>query len=94
MTKISTESLREVGFFYDGLMLEWRRERDYDTGDNGGNGNGGGGEDGEGEEGEEGVGPSTSIYLDDTVEFVVERIHECGGYISLDGTHPSVSTLG
>ena len=85
MTKISTESLREVGFFYDGVMLEWRRERD-DTG-NGGNG----GEDGEGEEG---VGPSTSIYLDDTVEFVVERIHECGGYISLDGTHPSVSTLG
>ena len=38
--------------------------------------------------------PSTSIYLDDIVEFVVERIHECGGYISLDGIQPSVSTLG
>jgi len=36
--------------------------------------------------------PSTSIYLDDIVEFVVDRIHECGGYISLDGTSPSVST--
>jgi hypothetical protein len=36
--------------------------------------------------------PSTSIYLDDIVEFVVDRIHECGGYISLDGTRPSVST--
>ncbi len=39
------------------------------------------------------LGPSTSIYLDDTVEFIVERIHECGGNVMLDGTQPSVSTM-
>lgn len=80
-TKISTEKLQSVGFFYDELSMEWTRERDAV---------------GEGGEGEEGaiLGPSTSIYLDDIVEFVVERIHECGGYISLDGRSPSVSTLG
>ena len=31
-----------------------------------------------------------SVYLDSTLEFVVARIHECGGYISLDGSCPSV----
>lgn len=31
-----------------------------------------------------------SIYLDYTVGFVVEKIYECGGYISLDGRHPSL----
>lgn len=39
------------------------------------------------------LGPSTSIYLDDTVEFIVEKIHECGGNVMLDGTQPSVSTM-
>ena len=68
-TKISTEKLNQQGFFYNGVTLEWTRERvDED----------------------EVLGPSTSIYLDDTVEFVVERIHECGGYISLDGANPNV----
>jgi len=80
-TKISTEKLQGVGFKYDELSMEWSRER--------------GGERGEGgEEDMDILGPSTSIYLDDIVEFVVERIHECGGYISLDGRSPSVSTLG
>ncbi|KAL7537890.1 hypothetical protein ACHAXR_011724 [Thalassiosira sp. AJA248-18] len=82
-TKISTEKLQEQGFFYNSVTLEWTRERDV------GGGVGGGGSDDDFL-----VGPSTSIYLDDIVEFVVERIHECGGYISLDGTQPSVSTLG
>ncbi|KAL7551394.1 hypothetical protein ACHAWF_017109 [Thalassiosira exigua] len=76
-TKISTERLRERGFRYDATTLEWTRER----------GAGGTGDD------EDASAPSTSIYLDDVVEFVVERIHECGGYISLDGARPSVSTL-
>lgn len=40
------------------------------------------------------LGPSTSIYLDDTVEFIVEKIHECDGNVMLDGTMPLVSTLG
>lgn len=40
------------------------------------------------------LGPSTSIYLDDTVEFIVEKIRECGGHVMLDGTMPLVSTLG
>lgn len=38
-------------------------------------------------------GPSTTIYLDDTVEFIVEKIHECGGNVMLDGTMPLVSSL-
>ncbi|KAL9182578.1 hypothetical protein ACHAXT_013230 [Thalassiosira profunda] len=84
-TKIGTEKLREVGFVYDANTQEWIREREV-------RGEG----DEEGGAGESGVllGPSTSIYLDDSVEFVVERIHECGGYISLEGARPSVSTLG
>lgn len=83
-TKISTERLHEVGFFYNSATSEWTRERDAaNVGVAGG------------EEGDNGVlGPSTSIYLDDSVEFVVGRIHECGGYIFLDGTQPSVSALG
>mmetsp|Transcript_4649 Transcript_4649/g.7045 ORF Transcript_4649/g.7045 Transcript_4649/m.7045 type:complete len:332 (+) Transcript_4649:62-1057(+) len=77
-TKISTEKLNQQGFFYNGVTLEWTRERvdtamKQDTDDE-----------------DEVLGPSTSIYLDDTVEFVVERIHECGGYISLDGASPTV----
>jgi len=77
-TKISTEKLNQQGFFYNGVTLEWTRERvdtamKENTGDE-----------------EDVLGPSTSIYLDDTVEFIVERIHECGGYISLDGTNPTV----
>lgn len=81
-TKISTEKLHERGFVYDSKTLAWGRERDVGGGD-------------VGEDGEGGVvlGPSTSIYLDDCVEFVIERIHQCGGYISLDGTRPSVSLL-
>jgi len=83
-TKISTEKLHERGFVYDSKTLAWGRERDVGGGDVRG------GEDGEGDVV---LGPSTSIYLDDCVEFVVERIHQCGGYISLDGTRPSVSLL-
>ena len=78
-TKISTAKLHESGFFYNDTTLEWTRERETTEGD---------------DEGDDGVllGPSTSIYLDDVVEFVVERIHECGGYISLDGMRPSVAS--
>jgi len=77
-TKISTEKLNQQGFFYNGVTLEWTRERvdtamKQDTDDE-----------------DDVLGPSTSIYLDDTVEFIVERIHECGGYISLDGANPTV----
>lgn len=61
------------------MSMEWTRERDR-------------GDTVNGEEDADNLGPSTSIYLDDIVEFVIERIHECGGYISLDGTRPSVST--
>lgn len=39
------------------------------------------------------LGPSTSIYLDDSVEFVVEKIHECDGNVMLDGAMPLVSTM-
>ena len=100
-TKISTEKLHEQGFFYNSVSMEWMRER---RGGGGGETTtslatrsssssieGGGTVD----HLENNLGrqsPSTSIYLDDIVEFVVDRIHECGGYISLDGTRPSVST--
>jgi len=87
-TKISTAKLHEQGFFYNSGTLEWTRERD------GLSNNFAREEDGGEEEDCDAIlGPSTSIYLDDVVEFVIERIHECGGYISLDGTRPSVSTL-
>jgi hypothetical protein len=76
-TKISTERLHQQGFFFNLMSMEWTRERDSGDAINGE---------------EDNLGPSTSIYLDDVVEFVIERIHECGGYISLDGTRPSVST--
>jgi hypothetical protein len=68
------------------MTLEWTRERDEaGTANNG---------DEDEDDGDDDVlGPSTSIYLDDTVEFIVERIHECGGYVMLDGTRPSVSTM-
>jgi hypothetical protein len=78
-TKISTERLHQQGFFFNLMSTEWTRERDR-------------GDTVNGEEDADNLGPSTSIYLDDIVEFVIERIHECGGYISLDGTRPSVST--
>mmetsp|Transcript_20603 Transcript_20603/g.42463 ORF Transcript_20603/g.42463 Transcript_20603/m.42463 type:complete len:357 (-) Transcript_20603:382-1452(-) len=79
-TKISSEKLHQQGFFYNSVSMEWTRERDDGGADEGGE--------------KDGVlGPSTSIYLDDTVEFVVERIHECAGEVSLDGSHPSVSTM-
>jgi len=69
-TKISTEKLQEVGFYYNETSFEWERKNDTLGG------------------------PLTTIYLDDRVDFIVERIHECGGYISLDGMRPEVSTLG
>ncbi|KAL7520583.1 hypothetical protein ACHAWX_005302 [Stephanocyclus meneghinianus] len=82
-TKISTEKLHQQGFFYNDTTLEWTRERETSTAvqqlKN----------DDENDE----LGPSTSIYLDDTVEFIVEKIHECGGNVMLDGTQPSVSTM-
>ncbi|KAL3808130.1 hypothetical protein ACHAXA_004984 [Cyclostephanos tholiformis] len=78
-TKISTERLHQQGFFFNSVSMEWTREREISDAMNG-------------EEDANNLGPSTSIYLDDIVEFFVERIHECGGYISLDGTRPSVST--
>lgn len=83
-TKIWTEKLNEQGFFYNELSMEWSRERESNTntitaGD---------------DDADIVLGPSTSIYLDDIVEFVVDRILECGGYITLGGTRPSVSTLG
>ena len=77
-TKISTEKLNQQGFFYNGVTLEWTRER-VDAAMKQGT-----------DDDDEVLGPSTSIYLDDTVEFIVERIHECGGYISLDGANPTV----
>ena len=89
-TKISTENLHRQGFFYNSTTLEWTRERDS-TNNNQENDQGMEGE--EQDDDNDVLGPSTSIYLDDTVEFVVERIHECGGLISLDGTHPSVSAM-
>lgn len=69
-TKISTEKLQDVGFYYNESSFEWERKNDTLGG------------------------PLTTIYLDDKVDFIVERIHECGGYISLDGMRPEVSTLG
>ena len=87
-TKISTEKLHQQGFFFNTTTLEWSRERDSSGtrahGDN----------TAIKEEMNDELGPSTSIYLDDTVEFVVEKIHECGGNVMLDGTMPLVSTLG
>jgi hypothetical protein len=62
--------------------LEWTRERETSSAQQLEN-------DDENDE----LGPSTSIYLDDTVEFIVEKIHECGGNVMLDGTQPSVSTM-
>lgn len=100
-TKISTEKLHEQGFFYNSVSMEWMRERSggettATTARNSTSSVGGGGGGGTTTvEDEINLGrqsPSTSIYLDDIVEFVVDRIHECGGYISLDGTRPSVST--
>ena len=96
-TKISTEKLHQQGFFYNPNTLEWIRERDTATNNKG---MCQGQEEDESQKTEEQqedndvLGPSTSIYLDDIVEFVVEKIHECGGHISLDGTRPSVSAMG
>lgn len=67
--------------------MEWTRERDSS-----GNPPEDNDEDARMELNDE-LGPSTTIYLDDTVEFVVEKIHECGGNVMLDGTMPLVSTL-
>jgi hypothetical protein len=89
-TKISTDKLHQQGFFFNSVSMEWTRERDSSDIIPGRRMDGGG--ECNGEEDADNLGPSTSIYLDDIVEFVVERIHECGGYISLDGTRPSVST--
>lgn len=96
-TKIWTEKLHEQGFFYNEMSMEWTRERETTSNSifsrSGGGGGGGGGDGGEDDDADI-LGPSTSIYLEDIVEFVVERILECGGYITLSGTRPSVSTLG
>ncbi len=86
-TKIWTEKLHEQGFFYNEISMEWTRERETTNmtnpisriAEN---------------DDVDILRPSTSIYLDDIVEFVVDRILECGGYITLGGTRPSVSTLG
>lgn len=95
-TKISTEKLHEQGFFYNNISMEWMKERGSETTSITANNNsssvGGGGSTVEDENNLGRQSPSTSIYLDDVVEFVVDRIHECGGYISLDGTRPLVST--
>jgi hypothetical protein len=97
-TKISTEKLHEQGFYYNSVSMEWMRERSggeptATTARNSTSSVGGGGTTTVEDENNLGrQSPSTSIYLDDIVEFVVDRIHECGGYISLDGTRPSVST--
>ncbi|EJK49697.1 hypothetical protein THAOC_31395 [Thalassiosira oceanica] len=78
-TKISQDNLNQMGFFYNDESLEWTRERSVTRpGQN---------------EDESFLGPSTSIYLDDCVEFLVERVHECGGYVSLDGKSPDVSSV-
>lgn len=76
-TKISTEKLQEVGFYYNETSFEWEKRKVGKDNDN-----------------DTLVGPLTTICLDDRVDFIVERIHECGGYISLDGMRPEVSTLG
>ena len=89
-TKISTEKLHRQGFFFNSVSMEWTRERDITDIIVGTRIDGS--RECNSEEDADNLGPSTSIYLDDIVEFVVERIHECGGYISLDGTRPSVST--
>jgi len=89
-TKISTEKLHQQGFFFNSVSVEWTRERD--TTDIIAGTRMDGSRECNSEEDADNLGPSTSICLDDIVEFVVERIHECGGYISLDGTRPSVST--
>lgn len=77
--------------------MEWSRERDTSSGRQIGGGTtnnrDNADEDDELDMNDELLGPSTSIYLDDTVEFVVEKIHECGGNVMLDGTMPLVSTL-
>ena len=91
-TKISSETLHSEGYYYNGMTMEWVRERVVTA-----TGSAIGGlknDEEEEDEDDDRLGPSTSIYLDDNVEFIIERIHECGGYISLDGTRPSVSTLG
>ena len=99
-TKISSETLGNAGYYYNSSTMEWVCERTSNSGARGG-GEGGGGagiktaaEDDKDDDDDVLLLPSTSIYLNDTVEFIVERIHECGGYIMLDGKCPSVSTLG
>jgi hypothetical protein len=89
-TKISTEKLHQQGFLFNSVSMEWTRE--CDTTDMIAGTRIDGSRECNSEEDSDKLGPSTSIYLDDIVEFVVEGIHECGGYISLDGTRPSVST--
>lgn len=92
-SKISTEKLHEQGFLYNSISMEWMKERGSET--TAINANNNSSSVGSIVENGNNLGrqsPSTSIYLDDVVKFVVYRIHECGGYISLDGTHPSVST--
>ncbi|KAL7505992.1 hypothetical protein ACHAXN_006412 [Cyclotella atomus] len=92
-TKISTEKLHQQGFFFNTATLEWSRERDNSSGRQIIGNNHGNEDDNDLDINDELLGPSTSIYLDDTVEFVVEKIHECGGNVMLDGTMPLVSTL-
>ena len=86
-TKIWTEKLHEQGFFYNEISMEWTREREATNMTNSIS------RVAENDDVDI-LRPSTSIYLDDIVEFVVDRILECGGYITLGGTRPSVSTLG
>jgi hypothetical protein len=87
-TKISTEKLHQQGFFFNTATLEWSRERDNSSGRQMSGNNCDNDEDNDLDMNDELLGPSTSIYLDDTVEFVVEKIHECGGNVMLDGTMP------
>ncbi|KAL3798919.1 hypothetical protein ACHAWO_013036 [Cyclotella atomus] len=76
------------------ILPRWNGvERDNSSGRQIGSNNHGNGDDNDLDINDELLGPSTSIYLDDTVEFVVEKIHECGGNVMLDGTMPLVSTL-
>jgi hypothetical protein len=87
--------LHQQGFFFNTSTLEWSRERDNSSsGRQSSNNNDNDNDDnGDLDMNDELLGPSTSIYLDDTVEFVVEKIHECGGNVMLDGTMPLVYSL-
>jgi hypothetical protein len=60
---ISSDMLRDAGFEFDAIQLQWYYQRDTNT---------------------------TVLQRDDTIEFICHQLHESGGIISIEGSHPII----